>query len=139
MPPMAFFRSIGPLYARRTETGAWEHGLLTTEQHDNGTGAVHGGVLATLMDHALSIVAWEAAGRCRASTVSLDLQFATAVRPGSFIIARGTVVRAGKSLIFLTGLIVGDGRDVVSGSGIWSIVRPSIPGAAPLPGQAAGP
>ena len=130
LPVRAFFRSIGPLYAKRSSVGEWEYGLLTTDQHDNSTGAVHGGVLASFMDQALSTIAWNAAGRSPASTVSLDLQFASAVRPGSFIIAQGRVVRVGKSLVFLTGLIVCDGSDVVSGSGVWSVSRKSMTGAA---------
>ena len=125
-----FYPTVGPLYARRAAGGDWEYGLLTTKQHDNSAGAVHGGVLAAFMDQALSVVAWNAAGRRPASTVSLDLQFASAVRPGSFIVAQGRVVRAGKSLIFLTGLIGCDGHDVVSGSGVWSVARPPTTGTA---------
>ena len=123
IPVKAFFRRIGPLYARRRGDG-WEYGLLTTDEHDNSAGVVHGGVLATFADQALSTVAWAAAGRRAASTVSLDLHFAHAVTPGQFVAARGRVVRAGASLIFLTGLLTCEGRDVAIASGVWSVARP---------------
>src|SRR3954463_14630655 len=122
IPVKAFFRRIGPLYARRSGDG-WEYGLLTTDEHDNSAGKVHGGVLAAFVDQTLSTVAWEAAGRRAASTVSLDMHFVTAVIPGQLVTAQGRVVRAGSSLIFLTGLLACEGRDVAIASGIWSVVR----------------
>lgn len=123
IPVKAFFRRIGPLYARRNRNG-WEYGLLTTNEHDNSAGVVHGGVLAAFADQALSTLAWEAAGRRAASTVSLDMQFARPVMPGQFVAAQGRIVRVGASLIFLTGLLTCEGRDVAAASGVWSIVRP---------------
>ena len=123
IPVKAFFRRIGPLYAKRNGEG-WEYGLLTTDEHDNSAGTVHGGVLAAFADQAFSTVAWEAAGRRAASTVSLDLHFASAVKPGQFVAAQGRVIRAGTSLIFLTGLLTCEGRDVAVVSGIWNVARP---------------
>jgi uncharacterized protein (TIGR00369 family) len=124
IPVKAFFRRIGPLYARRHDDG-WEYGLQTTAEHDNSAGAVHGGVLATFADQALSTVAWEAAGRIPAATVSLDLHFAAAVVPGGFVTARARVVRAARSLIFLTGQLAWEGNEVAIASGVWRITRPA--------------
>lgn len=122
IPVKAFFRRIGPLYARRLGEG-WEYGLLTTPEHDNSAGVVHGGVLAAFADQALSTVAWAAAGRRAASTVSLDLHFAAPVVPGQFVTVQGHVVRTGASLVFLTGLLACDGREVAMASGVWNILR----------------
>ncbi len=122
IPVRAFFRQIGPLYAKRSGDG-WEYGLVTTEEHDNSAGRVHGGVLATFADQTFSTVAWEAAGRRAASTVSLDMQFASAVIPGQFVVARPRVVRAGNSLIFLTGLLTCGDQDVAAVSGVWGVAR----------------
>ena len=103
-----------------------EYGLQTTEEHDNGAGAVHGGVLATFLDQALSTIAWEAAGRRAASTVSLDLHFACAVRPGQFVHAQDRVVRAGSSLIFLTGVLTAEGREVTIAAGVWRVAALAV-------------
>ncbi len=123
IPVKAFFRRIGPLYSRRLETGEWAYGLLTTDEHDNSAGAVHGGVLAAFADQAFSTVAWEAAGRRAASTVSLDMHFAAAVRPGTFVTTHAQVVRAASTLIFLTGLLHSDTQDVAIASGTWRVAR----------------
>ncbi len=121
IPVRKFFRMIGPLWARRDDDGGWIYGLLTTEEHDNGAGLVHGGVLATFVDQAFSTVAWEAAGRQAAYTVTLDIHFAGAVRPGQFVIARARVVRRASALVFLTGNVVCDEREVVIASGVWNV------------------
>ena len=120
VPVRAFFCRVGPLYARRFGDG-WEYGLLTTSEHDNSAGAVHGGVLATFADQALSTMAWEAAGRRAASTVSLTIHYAGAVRPGQFVSARGHVARAGASLIFLTGVLTVDDQEKAVASGVWRV------------------
>jgi uncharacterized protein (TIGR00369 family) len=124
IPVKAFFRTIGPLYARRDGNG-WEYGLLTTEAHDNSAGAVHGGVLATFADQAMSTVAWQAAGRKAAATVSLDLHFAAPVVPGNFITLRARLVRAGRSLIFLSAQLACEGNDIAIASGVWRITAAS--------------
>ncbi len=123
IPVRKFFRTIGPLWARRENDNAWSYGLLTTEEHENDAGVIHGGVLATFVDQAFSTVAWEAAERQPAYTVTLDIHYAGAVRQGRFLIARARVVRRASSLIFLTGNVVCDDREVVIASGVWSVSR----------------
>ena len=123
LPVKAFFRRIGPLYSRRCADKSWEYGLLTTEQHVNNAGVVHGGVLATFADQAFSTVAWEAAGRQAALTVSLDLHFAVGATPGDFVTARSRVVRAGANLIFLTGILSTPDREIAIVSGTWNVMR----------------
>ena len=122
-PASAFFRRIGPFYARRRADNGWEYGMQTTEEHLNNAGAIHGGVLATFADQAFSFVAWEAAGRRALATVSLDLHFAAGAKPGDFLTAQARVVRAGASLIFLTGVLSSPEREVAIVSGAWSVVR----------------
>lgn len=57
-----FFGLVGPLWARKEE-GAWAYGFVAEKKHTNAAGIVHGGMLATLIDHALSAIAWEANDR----------------------------------------------------------------------------
>ena len=54
--------SLEALWTRRGDEG-WHYGLQLREGHANAQGFVHGGVLMTFMDHALSLLAWEASGR----------------------------------------------------------------------------
>src|SRR5947208_3862273 len=88
-----FFGLVGPLWTKKEGEG-WAYGLLAEPRHANSAGVVHGGMLATMLDHALSIVGWEAQGRQRCVTIQLDTHFIAAVKPGQFVEARGRVVRS---------------------------------------------
>lgn len=116
-----FIGLVGPLWTRKEDSG-WAYGLLATAEHTNPAGMVHGGLLATLIDHALSAIAWEALGRRACVTVQLDTQFLTAAQAGQFLEARGRVVRATSTLVFLQGQIVVGGTEVVAASAILKVV-----------------
>lgn len=111
---------IGPLWTKK-ENGGWAYGLLATQSHTNPAGLVHGGLVTTLLDHALSAVAWEAMDRRPCVTVSLDTQFLSAARSGQFLEARGRVVRATFSLIFLQGTIQVSESDIATASAILKV------------------
>lgn len=103
-----FIAHAGPLWARREGDG-WAYGFAIGEQHLNPAGVVHGGALLTLMDHAMSTVAWQAAGRVPCVTLQLDSHFAAPVLPGQFVEARAEVAKRTGSLVFMRGeLRVGD-------------------------------
>ncbi|AKQ55829.1 PaaI family thioesterase [Bordetella hinzii] len=119
---MGFSALVGPLWSRREGDG-WAYGLLTGEQHANQAGLVHGGLLATLMDQALSAVAWEALQRQPCVTVQLDTHYLAAARPGQFLEARGTVLRATSSLVFVQGDIRVGAAVMASGQAVLKRVR----------------
>lgn len=96
----------------------------TSEAQANGHGAVHGGILATYMDHTLGRTARLAAD-AKVATIQLDLHYLAAARPGDFVEARGTVVRRTRSVIFVAGRLSVAGKDVLSASGIWKVLGPA--------------
>lgn len=113
--------AIGPLWARKQE-GGWAYGLLTTKAHVNNAGMIHGGVLTTLADHVLSILAWEAMDRQACVTLQLDTHFIAGVKPGDFIEVRGEIASKTRSTLFLNAhLTVGD-KKVAQATGIWKAV-----------------
>lgn len=114
---------VGPLWTRQEDAG-WAYGLLAGAQHTNPAGVVHGGLLTTLIDHALSAIAWEAMSRRACVTVQLDAQFLSGVRPGQFIEARGRVVRAASSLVFMQGALVVEGAEVLTASAVLKVLAP---------------
>lgn len=103
-----FIAHAGPLLARR-EADGWVYGFAIGPQHLNPSGVVHGGALLTLVDHAMSTVAWEAVGRVPCVTLQLDSHFAAPVLAGQVVEARAQVARRTGSLVFMRGeLRVGD-------------------------------
>lgn len=113
---------FGPLWTRREEDG-WTYGVLPTAEHLNPAGAVHGGVFASLMDHVLSAIAWEALGRQACVTVQLDTQFLQAAREGQFLEARAQVVRIAGSLVFMRGTVSHAGDALCLGSAVLKRLR----------------
>ncbi len=114
---------IGPLWTRREDPN-WAYGLFTTQEHINPAGVVHGGLLTSLLDHAISSIAWEALGRRACVTVQLDTQYLSAAREGQFLEARGRVVRETSSLVFMQGHLSASGIDIVTGSALLKIITP---------------
>jgi uncharacterized protein (TIGR00369 family) len=113
---------IGIPWSKRSDN-AWRYGLLTTPDHANPQGVLHGGVLMAFADHGLSLIAWEAAHRAACTTIQLNTHFLAVVRPGEFVELRGEVTRATLGLVFIRGLLsVGD-RDVAATDGIWRVFR----------------
>ena len=116
-----FFAEVGPLWSRRLNEG-WEYGLLVEPRHENGVGVVHGGMLVTLLDQAISLVAWAANEQQPCTTIHLDTHFVAPSVAGDFIVARGEVVRKTSSLIFLRGALSVNDKQIMYGQGIMKIL-----------------
>ncbi|MCC7273609.1 MAG: PaaI family thioesterase [Alphaproteobacteria bacterium] len=116
-----FSELVGPFWARREDEG-WAYGFVAEPKHVNPRGVVHGGMLMTLVDQALSIIVWEAAQRRSCATIQLDTHFVAAVKPGDFVEARGKVVRQTRSLVFIHGALSVGGREVMTAMGVWKIL-----------------
>lgn len=116
-----FADRMGPLWTRKEAEG-WAYGILATPDHLNPGGFVHGGVLCALFDHVVSAVAWEAVGRRACVTVQLNTQFLTAAREGQFLEARGRVVRATSTLVFVEGTLNCGDAELLRGSSVQKIM-----------------
>ena len=116
-----FIGSVGPLWTRK-EAEAWAYGFVATSQHTNPAGIVHGGLLMTLIDHALSAIAWEDADRRPCVTIQIDVRFLDAVRPSALIEARGRVVRRTATLSFTEGQLTVGTNVVATASALLKIL-----------------
>ena len=108
----------GPFYMRADPDGTWRTGLRVEPKHMNGSGGLHGGCLMTMADFALFAIAREQLREHESVTVSLNGEFVGPGRVGDLIEAVGQVVRAGRSMIFIRGLITRDGDPLLSFSGV---------------------
>jgi len=115
--------SLGQVWTSGS-AGDRRYGVHLTESHLNAQKTVHGGVLMTFIDHGLSVIVWEAAGRVPCSTIQLNIQFLAAVRPPAFVEIRGEILRRASRFIFARGILRVAGADVTEATGVWS-VRPA--------------
>jgi acyl-coenzyme A thioesterase PaaI-like protein len=113
---------VGAPWAKRVDE-RWRYGFLTTTEHLNPNGVVHGGMLMTFADQGLSMLAWEAAQRAPCTTIQLNTHFLAAVQPGEFVELNGDVTRATKGLVFVRGILSAGDRDVAAVDGIWRVLR----------------
>lgn len=127
---------IGPLWVRKDDEG-WAYGLLTTSDHLNPAGVVHGGLLTALLDHGISAIAWEALGRRACVTVQLDTHFLAAAREGQFLEVRGRVVRATSSLVFMQGELSTNGQVVATAVAVLKQIGPASKAGGSSPGEPA--
>ncbi|MGA0572670.1 PaaI family thioesterase [Variovorax sp. VNK109] len=116
-----FISKAGPLWARR-EGDNWVYGFLVDASHMNSAGVLHGGAVMTLMDQAISTVAWEASGRQPCVTLQLDTHFLAGVREGQFAEARATVSHRTRGLIFMNGQITVDEKPVATALAIMKVL-----------------
>lgn len=89
------------------EAGVVEYQLEVKEIHLATTKASHGGVQAALMDAALGVAALSevcSEGKV-VSTVSLNINYLSPAFLGDTMIAKGKVIKRGKTLLFIQGEI----------------------------------
>ena len=120
----AFEVHAGPFYARKGEDGRVVCAFRAEAKHMNGGGFMHGGVLLTFADYALFAIG-EGAMSGPSVTASLHGDFLDTAGIGDLVEARGEVTRAGRSLVFLRGLITCGDRSLMSFTGIVKKVRKS--------------
>ena len=116
-----FMDCAGPLWTNKEE-GGWAYGILAEERHLNPARLVHGGLLETLMDHALSSIAWKASGRQKCVSLQMDTHFLASAGAGMFIEARGRVVHNTPGTFFMHGMLTVDSRPVMSAQALMKVL-----------------
>lgn len=109
---------LGPLLTRQVD-GHWQYGLHVGEAHLNIAKRVHGGAITTLMDQALSALAWQHADRTTCVTIQLNMNFISGAKIDDLLIATGKVVKQTGSLLFLDGEIRVSDVTVATAQGIF--------------------
>lgn len=113
-----FETRVGPFYSRRRDDGSVVCAFIAEARHMNAGGFMHGGCLMSFADFALFCIGAEAIRGGHAVTASMNSDFVDAARIGERIEATGEVIRGGRSLVFIRGLVSAEGRSVMSFSGV---------------------
>lgn len=116
------YEAAGPFFFRK-EDGVPVAAFRVAHKHLNGHDIVHGGCLLAFADFALFAIASDEMGDDGGVTVSLTSEFLSGAGKGAFMEARGEVLRAGGSLIFVRGIITGDGEPCLNFSGTIKRLR----------------
>jgi uncharacterized protein (TIGR00369 family) len=124
----AFETHTGPFWHRMEDDGSIRCAFRVEKRHLNGAGNVHGGCFMTFADYCLFAIAapiLDGPG----VTLSFGCEFLDAAREGELIEGVGEITRAGKSILFLRGMLSSDQRPVLSFSGSIKRVKRRTPKA----------
>lgn len=114
--------TAGPFYFRIDEQGPVA-AFRAERKHMNGANVMHGGCLMTFADFALFAIANKEMDGGYGLTVAFTSEFLDGPKVGEWVEARGEVLRAGRSLVFVRGIVTADGRPCLNFSGTLKKVR----------------
>src|ERR1700751_785680 len=117
-----FLHLIGPLW-QRIVNGQHEYALVTEDKHHNRRGLVQGGVLMTFADRTCGMTARFVTGKPTMATAQLDVHFVESGKIGEMLVSRPRVVRATRSLIFMSTEITVDKRVIAMANGVFKILK----------------
>ncbi|MHB8271454.1 PaaI family thioesterase [Bradyrhizobium sp.] len=117
-----FIALVGPLWQRVVD-GLHEYALVAEDKHHNRRGVVQGGVLMTFADRSCGMTARFVSGSPSLATVQFDTQFVDAAKIGEVLVSRPRVVRATRSLIFMTTEVSAGERCVAMASGVFKVMK----------------
>lgn len=113
---------LGPMLTRREPQG-WAYGLKLRADHLNQAGVAHGGTLTTLLDQALSAIAWQQSNKQPCVTLQLNTSFLQAARLHQQLIARGSITHTTGALLFMTGTLHADDQLIATAQAIMKRLK----------------
>jgi len=117
-----FIQLIGPMWQREVD-GTLEFALVTEDKHHNRRGLVQGGVLMTFADRTCGMTARQVTGKQTMATVQLDTHFVESGKIGEILVSRPRVVRATRSLVFVSTEVTVDKRCIAMANGVFKILK----------------
>ncbi len=117
-----FLSLVGPLWHRAVDD-AHEYALIAEDKHHNRRGLVQGGLLMTFADRSCGMTARFVSGRPTLATVQMDTHFVDSARIGEVLKSKPRVVRATRSLIFLTTEVSAEDRCIAIASGVFKVLK----------------
>ena len=120
----AFEDQSGPYFFREEPDGSILCAFRAEPKHMNGGGFMHGGAIMTFADYCLFVIARDDLQDSRSVTATFNGEFVGAVPQGSLVECRGEVVKAGRSMVFVRGLITTGDEPVMNFSAVIKKTRP---------------
>ena len=117
-----FVHLVGPFWQRIVD-GVQQYALITEDKHHNRRGLVQGGVLMTFADRSCGMTARFVSGRPTLATVQMDTHFVEAGKIGETLMSKPRVLRATRSLIFISTEVTVDKRCIAMASGVFKILK----------------
>ncbi|WP_026941067.1 PaaI family thioesterase [Hellea balneolensis] len=109
--------TVGPFYFKKSKDGSYISRYRSIEKHMNAGGYTHGGCLMSFADFSLFAIASDHIQDNQAVTVAFNCEFLAGSKVGQLMEGSGEVLRAGRSIIFVRGMITADKEVCLNFSG----------------------
>ena len=123
MEDEGFISLVGPVFEKSVD-GESLFSFVSQPKHKNLRGVTQGGMMMTFADRTMGATARSATGQMPQATVQLNYQFLDAVKLGDFVVAKCSVLRRTKSLVFVDAKILVGEHCVGAAQGVWKILAP---------------
>ena len=120
LPNDGFMANNGPYYLRRLPEGGYAYGFHSDERHKNPNNVLHGGAIIGFLDTIMGHFAAASAKRLTA-TIGFDTRFIASAAPGAWIEGRVSMRRLARTLAFIDGEALADGKLLVTATGIFKV------------------
>jgi acyl-coenzyme A thioesterase PaaI-like protein len=120
LPNDGFMANNGPYYLRRIPEGGYAYGFQSDARHRNPNNVLHGGAIIGFLDTIMGHFAAASTKRPTA-TIGFDTRFLASTQPGPWIEGRTIMRRMTRTLAFVDGEAIADGKLLVTASGIFRV------------------
>ena len=114
----------GPFYFKHDPDGRARCAFRAERKHMNGGGFLHGGCVMTFADYSIFVIAREHLQGVPSVTATFNGEFVGTAHEGALVECAGEVVKAGRSMVFVRGIIESAGEPIMSFSAVIKKTRP---------------
>ena len=108
----------GTFYFKIDDDGRPVCAFRAERKHLNGGGFLHGGCVMTFADFSLFVIARDVIDGSSTVTATFNCELVGTAFEGDLVECRGEVVKAGRSMVFVRGMITSKGEPLASFSSV---------------------
>ena len=108
---------------RKLENNQHKYRMTVSEKHLNSGNFAHGGFLMSFLDNVMGNAAYKSFGNRPCVTISMNTHFTFSAQKGDELIGIPSIERMTKTLCFVKCQVFSNNEIIVSGNGIWKLVK----------------
>ena len=109
----------------KLENNQHKYRMTVSEKHLNSGNFAHGGFLMSFLDNVMGNAAYKSFGSRPCVTISMNTHFTFSAQKGDELIGIPSIERMTKRLCFVKCQVFSNNEIIVSGNGIWKLVKTS--------------
>ena len=120
----SYSKLLGELETK-LENNQHKYRMTVSGKHLNSGNFAHGGFLMSFLDNVMGNAAYKSFGNRPCVTISMNTHFTFSAQKGDKLIGIPSIERRTKTLCFVKCQVFSNNEIIVSGNGIWKLVKTS--------------